>query len=154
MKNIYSLLFIGVVLFLFINAVIIKEKDPLNKRIFETKLLEIKEGQTNIKPKADELEFKDGKVFSNVLNEKLSYKWMKYTINKDSTFIDSKEKENQYFEVQVDYVDENDQTMVMICKIDNETITGEIKISKKEKLKKKFTFNGTEKLKKGKSSSE
>ena len=148
MKKQYSILLLSGVLLLFVNAFILKEKDPLNKRIFETKLLEIKEGQTNIKPKADEIEFKDGKVFSTALNEKLDYKWMKYTINKDSTFMDSKEFENKYFEVQVDYVDDKDQNVLILFKIDNENISGEIKISKKEKLKKKFTFSGTEKAKK------
>ncbi|MGZ3885352.1 MAG: hypothetical protein ACXVP0_08400 [Bacteroidia bacterium] len=131
-----------------ISAFAPKEKDPLNKRVFLTKITEVKEGQPNIKPHDDEMEFKGGKVFSNVLDEKLQYKWMKYTLKSDSTFIDDKESERSYFELEVNFVDDREQTVVMTCKINNEDISGEIKISKKDKLKKKYTFAGKEKLKK------
>jgi hypothetical protein len=150
-KSHLSLLLAGF-LFLFISAFVPKEKDPLNKRVFETKLTEVKEGQTNIKAHPDEMEFKGGKVFSNVLDEKLQYKWLKYTINVDSTFTDDKESERSYFELEVNFVDDKDQTVIMTCKINNADITGEIKISKKDKLKKKYTFVGKEKTKKDKNS--
>ena len=82
MKKLQLSLLLTGLLFLFINAFILKEKDPLNKRIFETKLTEIKEGQTNIKPKSDEIEFKGGKLFSNVLDEKFQYKWLLPLLNR------------------------------------------------------------------------
>ena len=117
MKKTYLAFLSIAVLLLFINAFIIKEKDPLNKRTYETKLLEIKEGQANIKPKADEMEFKGGKVYSKILDEKYQYKWLKYNINVDSTFTDQNEVEASYFEVEVNFTDDKEQDVRMICKI-------------------------------------
>ena len=146
-KTINSILLTGIT-FLFCNFFVPKEKDALNKRVFETTLTEVKEGQNNIKGKPDEIEFKDGKVFSNVLNEKLSYKWLKYTITVDSAYVDEKQNEITYYEAAVNITDDKDQSVDILFKIKNTEITGEVKISKKEKLKKKFIVAGKEKEKK------
>ena len=147
MKKLQLSLLMSALLFLFINAFILKEKDPLNKRFFDTKLTEIKEGQANIKPHSDEMEFKGGKVYSKILDEKLQYKGLKYTINIDSTYTDAKDNEINYYALEVNIIDDKDQTVIMTCIINNADISGEIKISKKEKLKKRFTFTGKAKVK-------
>ena len=41
--------------------------------------------------------------------------------------------------------DDKDQTFIFTCKIDNYDIDGEMKITKNDKLKKMFVFNGKEK---------
>lgn len=123
-----------------------KNPDPLHKRIFKTNITEIKTGNTTGKTVADELEFKKGKVFSSFLNDKFNIGWMKYVINKDTVFIDSlTEAEVHYFQVTASFKDEDKQETKLICKIENEIIEGEIKISKNDKLKKQFEFLGIEK---------
>lgn len=143
-KRTFKLLFLTAIVLLFVNAVL-KEKDPLHKKIYLTQMIEVKDGQNGKKSLPDELEFKDGKLFSNVLNEKLQYKWLKYEINKDSTYIDSTETEIRYLEFECSYTDENNQTMVMKGVVDEFSIDGEIKITKNDKLKKMYVFNGKEK---------
>lgn len=139
------LLFIGVVFSIY--AVFKdKDKDPLHKKIFITNITEIKNGVASNKTIKDEVEFKDGKVFSNFLNDKFSIGWMKYVIEKDTTFIDSVlETEIRYFEVKASIMDADKQETSLFCKIENDNIEGEIKIMKNDKLKKQFEFTGMEK---------
>jgi hypothetical protein len=126
-------------------------KDTLDKRKFTVTMTEIKEGSPPKKGVEDELEFKAGKgMFSTFLFDKLEYKWIKYEITKDSTYTDEDQTENHYTEAEVSTTDANDQTMVMKVYLDNYDISGEIKITKKDKLKKKFEFTGKEKATKKK----
>lgn len=123
-----------------------KDKDPLHKRIFLTQVIEIKNGTPSAKTIADELEFKEGKVFSKFLNEKFDISWIKYEIEKDSSFIDSiLESEVKYFEVKASTKDADNNTTLIRCRISNENIEGLIKMSKDNKPKKEFEFSGTEK---------
>ncbi len=126
-------------------------KDTLDKRKFTVTMTEIKDGGPPKKGVEDELEFKAGKgMFSTFLFDKLEYKWIKYEITKDSTYTDEDQTENHYTEAEVSTTDANDQTMVMKIYLDNYDISGEIKITKKDKLKKKFEFIGKEKATKKK----
>ena len=84
------------------------------------------------------------------LFDKFEYKWLKYKVNKDSSYIDETETEIEYFEVESSYTDDKDQTFIMTLKIDNFDIDGEMKITKNDKLKKMFVFNGKEKYSKPK----
>lgn len=143
-NKLLKLSFLTGIILLFANAVL-KEKDPLHKKIYNTTIIEVKDGQNSKKGVTDELEFKDGKLFSNFLLNKFEYKWLKYEINKDSTYIDSTETEIRYIEFESSYTDDKDQTMIMKCTIDEHDIDGEIKITKNDKLKKMFVFNGKEK---------
>jgi hypothetical protein len=153
-KKIYITLFLVLgVAFLF-DAFKPKEKDPLDKRVFICNVIEVKDGQNSKKSLPDEIEFKDGKIFSNVLNDKFAYKWIKYRINKDSAYVDSTETEIRYYEVEISHTDDQDQTMTMMCRIDEYDIDGDIKITKKDKLKKMFVFNGKEKYQKPKKGKE
>lgn len=123
-----------------------KDKDPLNKRIFNTTVTEIKAGVSSNKTIKDELEFKNNRLFSKFLNEKFDVNWMNYTITKDTTYTDSvTEAEIQYFEVKALYKDADNQETHVFCKIENELIEGNIKIMKNDKLKKEFEFSGQEK---------
>lgn len=124
-------------------------KDNLDKRKFAVTMTEVKEGTAAKKGVEDELEFKAGKgMFSQFLYDKLEYKWIKYEITKDSTYTDEEQNENQWIEAEISTTDDNDQTMIMKCVVDNYDISGEIKITKKDKLKKKYEFSGKEKPKK------
>lgn len=152
-KNALKFLFVAAIVVLFVNATL-KEKDPLGKRIYNVIHIEVKDGVNGKKGATDELEFKDGRLFSTYLFDKFEYKWLKYKVNKDSTYIDETETEISYFEVECSYTDDKDQTFIMKCIIDNFDIDGEIKITKNDKLKKMFVFNGKEKYSKPKKKKE
>jgi len=125
-------------------------KDALDKRIFKVNMTEIKEGAAPKKGVEDEIEFKGGKMFSTFLFDKLEYKWIKYEVKKDSTFTDEEQNEVHWVEAEISTTDDKDQTMMMTCTVEDYDITGEIKITKKDKLKKKYEFAGKEKAKKKK----
>jgi hypothetical protein len=144
-KKIYISILLFAISFVILNAFVIKPKDPLDKKVFVADMIEVKDGNMGKKALPDEIEFKDGKLYSNVLNDKFSYKWIKYRINKDSVYIDDTENELRYYEVEASHTDDLDQTMTMLCKIDGFDIEGEIKITKKDKLKKMLVFSGKEK---------
>lgn len=133
--------------FLLVSAnIVLKDKDPLHKRVFNISITEIKNDVPSNKTIKDELEFKDGKVFSNFLNEKFDIGWIKYVIEKDTTYVDSiTEADVRYFVVKASYRDADNQMTSLLCKIENENIEGEIKITKNEKPKKDFEFYGIEK---------
>lgn len=133
-----------------INAVFKGEpKDALDKRIFLVNITELKDGSPPKKSVPDEIEFKAGKgMFSNYLYEKLEYKWIKYEIKKDSTFTDESDVEVNWVEAEITTTDDKDQTLTMEVTVEDFEIRGEIKITKKDKLKKKFEFSGKEKPKK------
>lgn len=125
-------------------------KDGLDKRIFTVTMTEVKEGAPPKKGVEDEIEFKAGSgsgkgMFSQFLFDKLEYKWIKYEITKDSTYTDEEQNENHWIEAEISTTDSNDQTMMMKCVVENYDISGEIKITKKDKLKKKYEFTGKEK---------
>lgn len=133
-----------------INAVFKGEpKDALDKRIFLVNLTEIKEGAPPKKSIPDEIEFRAGKgMFSNYLYEKMEFKWIKYEIKKDSTFVDETESEVNYVEATITTTNDKDETLMMNVTVEDFDIKGEIKITKKDKLKKRFEFSGKEKPKK------
>ncbi|MES2760639.1 MAG: hypothetical protein V4677_00465 [Bacteroidota bacterium] len=120
-------------------------KDTLDKRKFTVIMTEVKEGTPPKKGVPDELEFKGGKFFSDFLYEKNQQSWTKYEILKDSTYTDEEQNENTYTEAEISKTDDSDQTIIIKCVVDNYDISGEIKITKKDKLKKKFEFTGKEK---------
>lgn len=123
-------------------------KDGLDKRKFTISMVEVKEGAAPKKGVEDELEFKAGKgVFSQFLFDKYEFKWIKYEIKKDSTFMDEEQNEVHLYEAEASATDASDQTMVMTCTVEDYDIRGEIKITKKDKLKKRFEFTGKEKVK-------
>lgn len=126
-------------------------KDALDKRIFTTSLTELRENQPPKKPVEDEMEFKSGKgVFSNMMYEKHQFSWTKYEIKKDSTFMDENQNEVHWIEVEASATDKEDQTMIVNATIEDYDISGTIKITKKDKVKKRYEFSGKEKVKKKK----
>lgn len=124
-------------------------KDALDKKKFTINYTEVKENQPPKKPQADEMEFKSGKVFfGDIIYEKHEFSWTKYEIKKDSTFMDENDTEVHWIEVEASATDKADQTIVMNATVEDFDISGTIKITKKDKLKKKYEFSGKEKPKK------
>jgi hypothetical protein len=121
------------------------EKDPLHKRVFNISLSESKEGVVAKKTIADKLFFKDGKVYSEYMDNKFGYKWLRYRINKDSIFTDSTETEVRLLEVEASATNEDNQTITISFAQQEWDIDGVIKITKNDKLKRYFDFSGREK---------
>jgi hypothetical protein len=122
-----------------------EEKDALHKRNFNVNIVEIKDKIPQKKTIADEISFKDGKLYSGFLNDKFSYKWLKYRINRDSLYMDSTDTEIRLLEVEATTTDESNNTLLMNIKVEDWDIDGTIKITKNDKLKKYFEFTGREK---------
>lgn len=124
------------------------DKDPLNKKIYVLQVNEMKDGQAkNKKPIEDELEFKNGEVFSNIAYDKHEYKWMKYKITKDSTYEEEGEQKH-YIEASAMATNDKDETFTINVRVDNFDIEGSYKITKKDVQKKLYEFTGKEKVKK------
>jgi hypothetical protein len=124
------------------------DKDALNKKIYTVQVDEIKDGKPKgKKPAEDEVEFKDGKVFSNLIFEKHEFKWIKYKILKDSTYEDEGEQKH-LIEAEAMGTNEKDETMVMSFKVDQFDIEGSYKLTKHDVPKKLYEFVGKEKVKK------
>lgn len=122
-----------------------EENDPLKKRKFNVSLNEVKDGVPQKKLIPDLFEFKNGKLFSDFLNEKFQYKWIKYRIEKDSIYTDSTDTEVRFLYIEATATDEGNQTVMMSFTILEWDIDGTIKITKNDKLKKHFEFVGREK---------
>ncbi len=122
-----------------------KEKDPLNKRVFNMSLGEMKDGVAQKKLQKDVMEFKNGKLFSELLNEKFGYKWIKYRVEKDSIYTDSTDTEVRYLQIEASATDESNQTVMISLTQLEWDLDGTYKITKNDKLKKHFDVSGREK---------
>ncbi len=143
-NNSIKALFLGLI---FIACFAFKdEKDPLHKRKFTVNLTEVKNDVVAKKSVMDEMEFKNGKLFSDYLYDKFSYKWIGYRINKDSIFTDSTDTEVRLLVVESTFTDESNQTVMLNFNIQEWDIDGWIKIiGKNDKIKKYFDLTGFEK---------
>ena len=123
------------------------DKDPLHKKKYNGLAVEIKDGKpTAKKPAEDEIEFKNGKVYSSFAWEKMEFQDVKYEINKDSTFTDEGE-EKHYYEVVAVTTNDKKETINMTFTINGYDIDATYKLIKKDIVKKMFTSTGKEKVK-------
>ena len=138
----FSIVLLTAIMFLFAFK---GEKDFLHKRQFNISLDEVKDGIPNKKTIPDLLIFKDGRVWSDYINKKFGYEWVRYRINKDSVFIDSTDTEVRMLEVEGTATDETNQTVIINFVAQEWDIDGTIKITKNDKIKKFYDFVGREK---------
>lgn len=143
-KLLFKIVFILILLFFFVTGFMI-DHDPLHKRTFNISLSETKNGVVAKKNIADELYFKNGKLYSDFLNEKFNYNYIKYRINKDSIYVDETDTEVRYLEVEAVETNDNDQTIYINFVTSEWNIDGVIKITKNDKLKRYYDLSGREK---------
>ena len=118
-----------------------KVKDKfLEGKTFTTEL--VVKGAKKPKPEPDELSFKTGKFNSKMMKTESQYKPADYTVTVDSS---SSEKT---FTFECDSKNPDDEIMHWTGTISGESIEGTATLSKKEKVKKEYTFTGTLKSKK------
>jgi len=123
------------------------DKDALHRKKYSCMATEIKDGKpTAKKPVADEVEFKNGKVYSSFVWDKMEFQDVKYSINKDSVFNDEGE-ELHYYEVEATTTNDKNETINLNFTITGYEIEATYKLIKKEVLKKHFTSSGKEKVK-------
>lgn len=144
-KQIISFKSLTIIIFLLISLFSSAEKDPLHKRTFNVKFLEVKDGTLGKKAIMDKMSFKDGKLFSDFLYDKFTYKWIKYRINKDSIYMDSTDTEVRLLEVEATTTDEANTTINIAFTVIEWNIEGEVRITKNDKLKKYYEITGREK---------
>ncbi len=143
--------FVGIVASLAFTTAYRGEKDPLHRKKFSALATEIKDGKPSTKkPVADEIEFKNGKVYSSFVWDKMEFSDVKYAINKDSTYSDEGE-EKRYFEIEAITTNDKNETINMQFTINGYDIEASYKLIKKEVVKKSFTSTGKEKVKEKKS---
>jgi hypothetical protein len=121
------------------------DEDPLNKRVFNISLGESKDGVPGKKNIADKFTFKNGMMYSDYLDKKFGYKWIRYRINKDSTFVDSTNTDVRLLVVEATDTDDNNQTVLVEFEQLEWDIDGVVKITKNDKIKRYFDFVGREK---------
>jgi hypothetical protein len=120
------------------------DKDALHKKKFTIQINEFRDGKPGTKkPVEDEIEFKDGKLFSMFAFDKMQFKWMRYTLKTDSTYTED-EIEKKYYVVECSSTNEKDETLYIDIKIDNYEMEGSMKLTKNDKPKKYFEFSGKE----------
>ncbi|HWY38179.1 MAG TPA: hypothetical protein VNY73_06440 [Bacteroidia bacterium] len=125
------------------------DKDPLHKRKFAAKAqaIDAKDNTPKGKPFEDEIEFKNGKVYSLACWDKMEFQDIKYEITKDSTYKEG-EEEKRLFEILATSSNDKKEQLCMNITIDGYDIKCIYKLIKKDVIKKMFTSNGTEKVKK------
>ena len=75
---------------------------------------------------------------------------LNWTNDYENIYTDEEQNENHYTEAEISTTDATDQTVMLKFVVDNFDVSGEIKVTKKDKLKKKFEFIGKEKATKKK----
>ncbi len=143
-KSILKIIFILTLLCFFVLS-FKNEHDPLHKRTFNISLSESKNGIVSKKTISDKLYFKNGKLYSDFLNEKFGYNYITYRINKDSIYIDNTDTEVRSLEVEAILTDDNDQTIFVSFITSEWDIDGVIKITKHDKIKRYYDLSGREK---------
>ena len=126
------------------------DKDQLLKRKFKAQATEIKDGKAKGgKPIEDEIEFKNGKVYSMTCWDKMEFQDIKYEISKDSAYTDEGEEKHKY-EIIAITTNEKKEKLTMNFTIEGYDIEATYTLTKKDAIKKMFTSIGTEKVKNGK----
>ena len=123
-----------------------KEKSPVENKTYDVTISEVKAGKTG-KGVADQISFKSQKIKSKVVEEKIDFAPVKYTITSDSTATESEGDAIRTIGFDAEGTNDKDETLKWTGTITNGAIEGNVVLSKKGKTKKEFTFSGNEKAK-------
>lgn len=129
----------------FLFSAFIDEKDELHNRVFNTSLSETRNGVVMKKVIADKITFKDGKLTSDFLKKKYGFKFIRYRINRDTSYIDHTDTEVRLLEMEATATDETNLTVSMAFSVLEWDIDGVIRITKNDRLRKYYDLSGREK---------
>ncbi len=121
------------------------EGDALHKRVFNVTLIEMKDSVPAKKTIADKFYFKNGKVYSDYLNNKFGYNYIRYRINTDSIYTDSTNTEVRLLILEASATDDNNQTVTINLSTIEWDMDGSVKITRNDRLKKYYELIGREK---------
>ncbi len=121
------------------------DRDPLHKRSFTISLSENKNGVIAKKVIMDMIEFKNGKLRTDFIEDKFGYTWIRYHVTKDSIYTDSTNTEVRFLKVEAVATDEDNQSIFIDFTTSEWDLDGTIKITRNDKLKKYYDMSGREK---------
>lgn len=124
------------------------DKDPLHKRKFKglATALDPATGNPKGKPFEDEIEFKNGKIYSLACWDKMEFQDITYELKKDSVYNDEGE-EKHYIEILATTTNEKKDHLVIDVTVDGYDYKATYTLSKKDVVKKKFSSTATEQVK-------
>ena len=125
------------------------DKDPMHKRKFKgmAQAINPADNVPKGKPFEDEIDFKNGQVYSLACWDKMEFADVKYEIVKDSTYKDG-EEEKRYFDIIATSTNDKKDKLTMNITVDGYDYKAVYTLTKKDVAKKKFTSTATEKIKK------
>ena len=106
--NFFSVL-LSSVLFVFL-ASFKMDKDKMHKRAFKVIMTEFKDGKPKAKTTEDEIEFKDGKLYSLFVFDKTGFEKLKYEIKVDSTYVED-EITKEFIKIEATSINESNENI-------------------------------------------
>lgn len=144
--------------FLFISNLTFAQKVKVVKdKLLDNKVYEIEineDGAKKPKPIKDEMSFKAQKIKSKYMDEKFMLNSGMYVVEVDTAYVEGETEGSQVMEKTINFTAESvngdKEKLAWTGSVTGEDIEGTIILSKKEKVKKQWTFSGTQKSKKKK----
>lgn len=149
---------LAVLAFLFISNLTFAQKVKVVKdKLLDNKVYEIEineDGAKKPKPIKDEMSFKGQKIKSKYMDEKFMLNSGMYVVEVDTAYVEGETEGSQVLEKTINFTAESvngdKEKLAWTGSVTGEDIEGTIILSKKEKVKKQWTFSGTQKSKKKK----
>lgn len=130
---------------------VVKDK-LLDKKAYEIEINE--DGAKKPKPIKDEMTFTGQKIKSKFMDEKYMLNSGVYTVEVDTAYVEGETEGSQVMEKTFNFTAESvngdKEKLAWTGSVTGEDIEGTIVLSKKDKVKKQWTFSGTQKTKKKK----
>jgi hypothetical protein len=121
------------------------EDDPLDQRAFNSSLSETRNGVVAKKVISDLIRFRNGKMSSTFVHEKFGFKWLRYRIIKDTSYIDETQTQVRLLQAEAFATDEDNVTVVLEFTVLEWDIDGTMKVTKNDRLRKYYDLAGREK---------
>ncbi len=144
--------FLGFTSITFAQKVKVVKDKLLDNKVYEIEINE--DGAKKPKPIKDEMAFKAQKIKSKFMDEKYMLNSGVYVVQVDTAYVEGETEGSQVMEKTISFTAESvngdKEKLAWTGSVTGEDIEGTIILSKKEKVKKQWTFSGTQKSKKKK----
>lgn len=121
------------------------EQDFLHDREFNVSLSETRNGVVQKRLISDLVKFKNGKIQSEYIKEKFGFKYIRYRINLDTTYVDHTGTEVRLIKLVASATDEENITVHMELTSLEWDLDGIVRITKNDRLRKYYDLAGREK---------
>jgi hypothetical protein len=151
-KVVCLLAFISFSTFSFAQKVKAVKDKLLDNKVYEIEINE--DGAKKPKPVKDEMSFKGQKIKSKFMDEKYMLNSGMYVVSVDTAYVEGETEGTQVLEKTINFTAESvngdKEKLAWAGTVVGEDIEGTVILSKKDKVKKQWTFSGTQKTKKKK----